>query len=312
MKSAFTARSWSSYNKSLVERGNLAIWIGPDVIKGWKSVRKSGIHGGRKEKFSDAAILALMFLKSLYRMPYRMVEGFAKSLFLMMHLTLPVPHFTRICKRSKKLSFPKLPKGKKITDVVIDGSGIKIYGEGEWKIEQHGRDRKKKWKKIHVAIDPDSQEVILSDVTDKNIHDSKMLPLFLEKIPGRLGKVFGDGAYDTRACYEAIEKRGGIPMIPPRKTAKRWNTLAKWAVWRNRAVAERRWFGVGEAGNRLWKKLRGFGVRSLVETFFSRFKRSFGERSYSKTDMGISVEINLKCALLNALARLGLPKSVPV
>lgn len=312
MKTQYKPRSWRDYNKGLVERGNLTIWLTPDAVKGWLSKRRPAIQGGREEKFSDAAILALMFLKSLYRMPYRMLEGFARSLLKLMGVDLPVPHFTRICKRSKKLEIPLTTRGKRNTDIVIDGSGIKIYGEGEWKVEQHGREKKKKWKKIHVAIDPKTQELILTDITDKDKHDSKMLPPLLSKISGRLGRVFGDGAYDTKSCYIAIIKRGGEPLIPPRKTAKLWKGNEPWTQWRNRAVLERRGLGLDIEGLRLWKKLRGYGTRSLVEAFFSRFKRSFGDRAYSRSDKGISFEVNLKCEILNKWVGLGLPRSVPV
>jgi hypothetical protein len=312
MKTQYKPRSWKTYNKSLVERGSLTIWLTPEAIKGWLSNRRPGIQGGRTEKFSDSAILALMFLKSLYRMPYRMLEGFSRSLLGLMKLDLPIPHFTRICKRSKKLDIPTRGKGKRITDVVLDGSGIKIYGEGEWKVKQHGRSNKQNWKKIHVAIDPETQELILTDVTDKDKHDSTMLPSLLKEIQGQLGRVFGDGAYDTEQCYKAIMQRGGEPMIPPRKTAALWKGTEPWVEWRNQAVLERLGLGLDPEGLRLWKKLKGYGLRSLVETFFSRFKRSFGDRAYSRSEQGICLEIRLKCEILNRLARLGLPQSVPV
>ena len=276
-------------------------------MKAWLSKKKPGRQGGRYEVFSDSAILALMYLKSLYRMPYRMLAGFAQSLLILMKRPLPIPHFTRICQRSKKLNVPKTPRGKRVTDVVIDGSGIKIYGEGEWKVEQHGREKKKKWKKIHVAIDPETQEVILTDVTGRGKHDSQMLPEFLEQVGTRIGRVYGDGAYDTRKCYQAILKHGGEPVIPPRKTARIWNIVGKWAEWRNRAVKERRGLGLDAEGLSLWKKLKGYGIRSLVETYFSRFKRTFGDRAYSKGDKGISIEVALKTVILNQFARLGMP-----
>lgn len=312
MKTSYIPRSWNTYNKALVERGNITIWLGQDTLKGWFSKKRPGPQGGRQETFSDSAVLALMYLKSLYRMPYRMLEGFAKSLLTLMKHALPIPHFTRICKRSKKLDVPKQPRGKKVTDIVIDGSGVKIYGEGEWKVEQHGKERKKKWKKIHVAIDPDTHEVILTDVTGRSKHDSQMLPGFLERIGGRIGRVYGDGAYDTRKCYQAILERGAEPVIPPRKTAKIWKDRGKWAEWRNQAVRERRGLGLDDEGLSLWKKLKGYGIRSLVETYFSRFKRTFGDRAYSKMDQGIAVEIDLKTAVLNQFAQMGMPFCQPV
>jgi hypothetical protein len=309
MKTQYKPRSWRDYNRSLVERGSLTFWLTADALEGWLSRRPSGIRGGREEKFSDGAILALMFLKSVYRMPYRMLQGFAQSLLLLMGINLPIPHFTRICKRSKKLDIPPPDRRKKITDVVIDGSGVKIYGEGEWKVKQHGKEKKKKWKKIHVAIDPKTQELILTDVTDNDTHDSRMLPSLLRKIRGRLGRVYADGAYDTKTCYEAIMKRGGCPLIPPRKTARIWKGSEIWVKWRNKAVLERRGCGLDDEGLKLWKKLKGCGLRSLVETFFSRFKRAFGDRAYSKSDTGILQEIGLKCAVLNKWVEIGLPRS---
>jgi maltoporin len=135
MKTAYTPRSWTAYNKALVNRGNITIWLGAGTLRGCFSLRKPGPLGGRREVFSDGVILALMCLKSLYRMPYRMLEGFVGSLLVLMNHALPIPHFTRICQRSKKPKVPKEPRGKKITNIVIDGSGVKIYGEGEWKVD---------------------------------------------------------------------------------------------------------------------------------------------------------------------------------
>jgi hypothetical protein len=107
-------------------------------------------------------------------------------------------------------------------------------------------------------------------------------------------------------------ERGGQPLIPPRKTAKLWEGSEPWVQWRNQAVSERRGLGLDDIGVSLWKKLRGYGMRSLVETFFSRFKRSFGDRAYSRNDKGFSVEVSLKCEILNRWARIGLPRSILV
>jgi hypothetical protein len=132
--------------------------------------------------FSDFTILALMCLKSLYRMPYRSLYGCAQSLFVLINRPLPIPHFTRICQRSKKLNLPKEPRGEKIRDIVTDGSGIKIY----------------------VAINPDTQEVLLTDVTHEILMDSQTLPRFLKRIRSRIRRVYGDGAYDTKKCYQLM------------------------------------------------------------------------------------------------------------
>lgn len=306
-KQKYVPKSWREYNQSLVNRGNISLWISKETEKKWYSKKSPGILGGRKELFSDDTILCLMFLKSLFRMPYRMVEGFASSLITLLGLDLQIPHFTRICKRSKKLKLPPLPENKDVT-IVLDGSGMKIYGEGEWKEEIHGKGKKKKWKKIHIALDPKTQEVILTDVSEKEVHDSKLCSIFLKRFKGKILKVIGDGAYDTKECYQAIVERGAEPIIPPRKGAKLWESDEKWAQWRNDAIKEIT--GLGD--KLLWKKLRGYTIRSLVETFFSRMKRSFGDRTYSKSDKGIEIENWIKCLILNKFAKLGLSEARPV
>ncbi len=311
-KEKYVPRSWRDYNRSLVERGNITLWLGRDTLKSWLSKQRPGPHGGRREVFSDTAILALMILKTLYRMPYRMAEGFARSLLLLLKLDLPVPHFTRICKRSKRLDLSLLPKGKKrITDIVIDSSGVKVYGAGEWQGEKGYSNKKKKWKKIHVAIDPETQQVILTDITSKNTHDSKMLPSLLRRINGKIRDVILDGAYDTRACYKAIVELEGNPIIPPRKGAQFWEEKEQWAELRNQRILERIGFGLDEIGKLLWKKCSGYTSRSLVETYFSRFKRAFGDRAYSISDMGLCIENKVKSWIMNIFAR-DLPKSILV
>lgn len=306
-KQQYVPKSWREYNQSLVNRGNIALWISEETVKKWYSKKSPGSQGGRKELFSDDAILALMYLKSLFHMPYRMIEGFGRSLFILLSITLAVPHFTRICKRSKKLKLPPLPAGKDLT-VVLDGTGVKVYGEGEWKEKIHGKGKKKKWKKIHVALDPKTQEVVLTDVTEKEMHDSKLCPNFLNRLKGKIRKVIGDGAYDTEECYRAIVNRGAEPIIPPRKGAKLWQSEEKWAQWRNDAIKEIE----GLSDKLLWKKLRGYTVRSLVETFFSRMKRCFGDRAYSKSDNGLEIENWIKCLILNKFAKMGLSQARPV
>lgn len=306
-KQKYAPKSWKEYNRSLVNRGNISLWISEDSVKKWYSKRTPGILGGRKEVFSDDAILCLMFLKSLFRMPYRMVEGFGNSLMVLLGLDLQIPHFTRICKRSKKLKLPSLPENKDVT-IILDGSGMKIYGEGEWKEEVHGKGKKKKWKKIHIALDPKTQEVILTDVSEKEVHDSKLCTVLLNRFKGKIEKVIGDGAYDTKECYQAIVARGAEPIIPPRKGARLWPTNEKWAKYRNNAIKEL----LGLKDQLLWKKMKGYTIRSLVETFFSRMKRSFGDRAYSKTDQGLEIENWIKCLILNKFANLGLPQAQPV
>src|SRR5207253_4194583 len=116
---------------------------------------------------SDAAILCMMAFKIVFHQPYRQLIGFMFSLFAMMKLSLPLPHFTTLATRARQLGKHfKTLSIKQPKDLVFDSSGFKIYGEGEWKVRQHGKQKRRRWKKFHIAICPDSHEIVLAEVTE--------------------------------------------------------------------------------------------------------------------------------------------------
>lgn len=305
-KQSYRVTNWKEYNQALVNRGSLALWIDKRSVDGWLANDKPK-RQGRRKTYSDEAIYSIMCVKAVFRLPYRALEGMVRSLAQLADLALPVPSFQQIQRRAKTLRLSKKVSKKQPTDIVMDASGIKIYGEGEWQQERRKQRGKKQWKKIHVAIDPDTGEIVMEDITDSDCHDSTMLPSLLEGCPKRVRNVYADGAYDTQRCYAALHDRGITPYIPPRMGAI--TREGEHLRTRNSAIGQIVALGGDAEAMTLWKKLTGYGRRSLVETAFSRFKRSFGERAWSRGGQSFAVEINLKWRILNRFSQLGRCKS---
>jgi hypothetical protein len=181
--SRYRVRNWSHYNKSLTNRGNLFFWVDQKALKKWKAARDPHFVGAPKQ-YSDDAILCMMAIKIAFHKPYRQLIGLMFSLITMMGLSLPIPHFTTIAKRARQLGKNlKTLSTKKPKDLVFDSSGFKIHGEGEWKVRQHGKQKRRRWKKFHIAICPESHEIILAEATELEEMDCEVMPRRLKSSP---------------------------------------------------------------------------------------------------------------------------------
>lgn len=289
-------RNWRNYNKQLIQRGSLTFLIEPNLLRNL-GVKKTS-RKGRPLQFSDAVIEILAFVKVHYKLAYRSLQGFASfflSKFLPDHKT---PSYSLICKRIKDLG-KRLPVFPSIRGAVIilDSSGMKVYGEGEWKVKIHGRGRPRKWVKVHLAIDADTQQIVAESVTESTVADSKMVTSLLSQMKKRPSRVLADGAYDKQEAREAIKAGKADPIIPPPRNAK----YAFKNDERDRAVLEILGLGGDERARSLWGKLTGYNMRVLVESAFSSIKRLFGERFFSKTIERQKVESRIRCHIINRM-----------
>ncbi len=209
--------NWSKYNTSLKKRGSLTIWVSEDAIESWLAKRPEFLKD-RPNTYSDQAILCAMIIKIVFTLPYRQTEGFLRSLFTLMRLDLPVPDYTRICRRGRNLTLPtNLAPGSSPQHLVIDSTGFKVYGEGEWHTRMHGKSKRRRWKKFHVGVCPDTNEVIVGKATELEEADCKIFPELIEEAPKSIRKIAVDGAYDTEEVYRLVHKLGIMPCIPPRE-----------------------------------------------------------------------------------------------
>lgn len=307
-KLSYKVKNWRAYNRSLINRGNLTLWFSDDVIQGWYATSQSKGRG-RRFTYSNDCIEVALTLRSLFHFPLRSTQGFLEGLMKMLELNLKVPHYTRLSRRAATLQI-QLSRMKKTgpLDLVIDSTGLKIYGEGEWKMRTHGKQKRRTWRKYHVAVDPQTHEVVAMELTEDKYHDSKAVPALMTGLEN-LGNVYGDGAYSTKKSLDAITKAGGFAIIPPRSgTSIVRKNPSPGEEQRNRLVRERRSMG----GKKAWKKNSGYHRRSLVETHMFRLKTSLGGRLRTRKLENQKVEATLMASILNKMTALGMPQTIPI
>ena len=308
--SQYRIRNWAEYNKSLVQRGSLTIWFSNDVAKSWLQKPSNKSKRGRPLTYSDQAILSALIMREVFHLPLRALQGFLVSIASLLGLALPIPHYSHICRRSSTLGISvKRLSRKRPTDIVFDSSGLKVYGEGEWKVRQHGKSKRRTWRKIHLAVCPDTHEIMMECVTENNIADCNVMVEMSPFLPRSARRVYGDGAYDTVECHRVLTQLGIESVIPPHKNAVfQEHSLDPGRESRNQAVSEITGLGGDDEARRLWKKMKRYHRRSLAETAMFRFKTLFGGSLKSRTGPNQRAEVYAACLAANRMTRLGMPK----
>ncbi|WP_111735657.1 IS5 family transposase [Roseovarius amoyensis] len=296
----YKTTNWSSYNDSLKRRGSLSIWFDPEMV--W--VPPPNGKRGRQQQFNDAAIQTGLTLKVLFGMPLRQTTGFVQNLLRLVGLDWAVPDFSTLCRRQRTLNV-SLPYrgGSGPLNLLIDSTGIKFEGEGEWNARKHGGPKRRIWRKIHIGIDEETLEVRAVEVTTSNFGDAPILPELLDQIAADqdIRSVTADGAYDTRKCHDAIAARGAHAVIPPRKNAKPWKPTSAGAIARNEAVNASRYLG-----RAIWRRWSGYHRRSRVETKMHCVKLLGQSLMAQDFDRQVA-EIQVRVAVLNRYTALGIP-----
>jgi hypothetical protein len=222
-KTTYRVQNWREYNARLVQRGAITVWIAADEVTAWIPA-KTGKRGGQY-RYSDAAIQCALMIKSVYHLPLRATEGFLRSWFELAGFPLPVPDYSTLSRRAANLKV-KLPR--RVTrglHLVIDSSGLKVYGEGEWKVRQHGYSQRRTWRKFHISVDERSLEIQEVTLTEAGSDDASQVEDLLEA-SDEVEQVSADGSYDKRKVYRACQTHGVNRIaIPPRRDALH---LAAW------------------------------------------------------------------------------------
>ncbi len=308
----YKTRNWPSYNEALKRRGSLTIWFDPEMS--WEAAPTG--RRGRQQSYSDASIQTCLSMKVLFGMALRQTTGFVESLLQLVGLDWTVPDFSTLSRRQKTLAVNIPYRGSKgPLHLLIDSTGIKVEGEGEWHARKHGGPKRRVWRKIHLGIDEETLEVRAVEITGSHIGDAPVLPDLLGQIPAdeRIGSVTADGAYDTRKCHDAIADRGAHAVIPPRKNAKPWKTITAGALAivlgpmadkgspRNEALRAAKYLG-----RALWRRWSGYHRRSRVETKMHCVKL-LGQRLMARDFDRQVAELQVRIAVLNGYTALGIP-----
>jgi hypothetical protein len=305
-KHSYRLRNWREYNKALRERGSLTVWINEEVLSTWHNVARTGKRG-RPTRYTDTAILCMATLEEVYGLPLRATEGLTRSIIKLLGVGLSVPCYTTLSRRRRSLEveMPRLKKSEPL-HLVVDSTGIKVYGEGEWKVRQHGYTRRRTWRKLHLGVDEATLEFVAVVISTNSFKDSQLLPDLLEQVDDEMSQVSADGAYDSRNCYDAIRGREARAAIPPQKRAKIWqhgNTKSE------RHIRDENLRAIRRKGRREWKRESGYHRRSLAEAQVFRVKTIFGERVSARSFEGQAAQLLVRCATLNRMTHLGMPDS---
>ena len=303
-KATYRIRNWAEYDRALIRRGSLTVWVDQQALDAWD--HQGPPRWGAKFVYSDAAIQCLLTLRAVFRLPLRATRGMAASVFELMGLDLAAPHYSTLPRRAAALEVDLARKGQGPLHLVMDSTGLKVYGAGEWKVRKHGYSKRRTCRKLHLAIDAESHEIQAVAVTEAGVDDAEEVDRLLKPIDREVASAAADGAYDKRKVYRVLEPRTDRILIPPRRNARIWRhgNAAGPPLARDENLRQ-----IRRVGRRAWKRESGYHIRSLAETGVFRLKALFGGHLASRGPDRQVTEGAVRCRALNIMTRLGRPQS---
>lgn len=240
----------------------------------------------------------------------RAAQGFAESVLTLLQVGLPVPTYSTLSRRGARseVELSRLSASGPM-HLVLDSSGFKVYGEGEWKVRQHGWSKRRTWRKLHLGVDEATGEIVAAVVSEAGVTDDDVVPDLVAQVDRPLAQMSADGAYDKRKVYEALEPTGAQVTIPPRRDAK---------IWQHGNCGGEPWQrdenlrAIRRFGRKQWKTASGYHRRSLAETTIFRVKTIFGASLRSRNFAQQATELFLRASALNRMTQLGMPESYPL
>jgi hypothetical protein len=286
---------WPAYNSTLIDRGKLTFWI-PDTLKEvWYC------DEAQDRTYTDRAIEVLSVLRFKFSLTLRELEGFANSIFSWMGLDLKVPSYSTLCRRLETLSlilWQEIKSNDKL-HIVVDATGLKVYGEGEWKVRTHGYGKRRTWRKLHLAVDEKNNRILGAVLSTNDFKDNEVFPVLIEQVEAKnVARVTGDGAYDDKKCFAWAEANKVKAVFPPKKGAKvhQHGNSKKKPKMRDTLVR-----GIKKLGRPAWKKQVKYHRRSIAETAMYRFKVLLGDRLQSRKFANQWAEVLIKVNILNKM-----------
>ena len=303
-KKKYRVSNWKKYNKNLINRGSINLWIDDNLEEKWYSKKLN--KPGRQEIYSDFAIETVLTLGKVFNQRLRQTTGLVKSLFKQMNINLPVPDYSTLSRRAGniKINILVIPKGK--VNFIIDSSGLKVYREGEWKVRKHGYTKRRTWRKFHISIDSDG-EIRTAKLTENSVADCHAFKNLINQEKSKIKNVYADGAYDKENVYQT--KNINKFIIPSQKNAKikQHGNCKKEPHPRDENLRE-----IRKTTRKQWKINSGYHKRSLSENTMFRFKTIIGNKLFSRNFENQKTEFLIGISILNKMFRNGMPISYSV
>ena len=303
--------NWAAYDASLRQRGSLTVWFSDAAIAAWRAEPRT-TRGGQAW-YSPLAILTALTLRAVFRLALRQTEGLIGSIIRLLGLTLAVPDHSTLSRRAETLDVPQPRSGTGIgtepLHLLVDSTGLKLCGAGEWLLEKHGTKTRRSWRKLHIGMDADTGEIVAAALTTNDVDDASQVGPLLDQINGPLASFTGDGAYDQDSLYRTVIDRDpdAAVIVPPRATAVLSATAETEPTQRDRHLQ-----CIADKGRIGWQKASGYATRSRVEAAIGRYKQVIGDGLRFHKDERRRTEVGVAVHVLNRMLALGRPISVRI
>jgi len=302
-------RSWREYDASLRQRGSLTVWFTDDAVEAWRAEPRT--TPGGQPWCSPLAVLTALTLRAVFRLALRQTEGLIGSVIGLLGLGLAVPDHTTLCRRAETLEVPtaRPRRDGEPLHLLVDSTGLKLCGAGEWLVEKHGTKTRRSWRKLHIGLDADTGQIVAAALTAKEVDDGAEVGPLLDQVAGPVASFTANGAYDQESVSNAVAERHpeAAVIVPPRSTAVPSETAETAPTRRDRHLQS-----IAEQGRAAWQKASGYTKRARAEAAIGRFKQVIGDGLRSRTDERRATEVDVAVHVLNRTLELGRPISIRI
>ena len=301
--------NWREYDAGLRQRGSLTVWFTDEAIQAWRAEPRT-TRGGQPW-YSPLAVLTALTLRAVFRLALRQTEGLIGSVIRLLGLDLAVPDHSTLSRRAETLEVPRpRPRGDgEPVHLLVDSTGLKLCGAGEWLTEKHGTKTRRSWKTLHLGMDADTGQIVAATLTNHAVDDASQVGPLLDRLDDRIASFTGDGAYDQEGVYASVAERHpeAAVIVPPRSTAVLSDTAETTPTQRDRHLQL-----IAEKGRMGWQRASGYNIRARIEATIGRFKGVIGDGLRSRTDQRRATEVGVAVHALNRMLELGRPESVRI
>jgi len=303
----FRATNWAEYDAALRGRGSLTVWFTDAAIAAWKAEPRT-TRGGQP-RYSALAINTALTLRAVFRLALRQTEGLIGSIISLLGLDLAVPDHSTLSRRAETLKVPRPRPGTRPVHLIVDSTGLRLCGPGEWLVEKHGSRTRRSWRKLHIGVDAGTGQIVASTLTTNDVDDASQVGPLLDQVADPIASFTADGAYDQDAVYAEVAARhpDAAVVVPPRSSAVPSATAETAPTRRDQHLRT-----IAERGRMGWQKVSGYNWRALVEADISRFKRVIGGALRSRADERRATEVAVAVSVLNRMLALGRPEYVRI
>ncbi len=304
--------NWPAYDASLRQRGSLTMWFTDEAVAAWAAEPRT--TPGGQPCYSPLAILTALTLRAVFRLAYRQAEGLIGSIVGLLGISLRVPDHTTLSRRAATLDVPRPQNagagaGGEPVHLLVDSTGLKLCGKGEWLLEKHGTATRRSWRMLHLGVDAETGRIVASTLTSKDVDDASQVEPLLDQVAGSVASFTGDGAYDQDRVYAGVAERHpeAAVVVPPRATAVPSDTAESAPTQRDCHLQH-----IARHGRMRWQSASGYNTRARVEATMNRWKQVIGGELRAHSDERRPTEVAVAVHALNRMLDLGCPSYVRV